>query len=131
MNITDARSSLTGALSQQAERVNDNAEKIARVGLNSQPNEAPKPSDRSVDKVEISAAARQAQTAANEAPVRPEPAQQNTRAVTEAVVAEQNIESVIVDNVQAKQAYNAAATALGVINEMEGSLLEQVANREA
>lgn len=122
--ITDARSTLTDTLSRQADRVNQNAEKIARVGTQSTAKpEAPVRATE--DSVQLSPEARAAQEAGNDVAT-------NTRQepTADVAVTEQNIASVLVDNIQAETAYKAAAETLKMVDNMEGALLEQIRNRE-
>ena len=128
--INDARSTLTGALNQQSERINDNAQRIASIGTNTtQQTQAPAAPTRSTDTVQISAEARVAQeverTAGTQPPVGGTPQPQ-----AEVQVAEENIAAVIVDNIQAETAFRAAAATLTQVNDLEGSLLERIADRE-
>ncbi len=128
MTITDARSTLTDALNRQSERVNDNAQRIARVGTEATERAAP---PRSSDNVQISAEARAAQgVERTEAPeVRTERLVQAS-AASDVQVAEENIAAVLVDNIQAEAAFRAAAETLRTVNELEGSLLERLENRQ-
>ena len=102
----NARSTLTNALSKQSDRVEKNAQKIAEVGTKPAPKEAPK-TEAPTDSVEISADAQSVQAASD-----------------------QNLASVIVDNKQAENAYKAAASALKVVDEMDGAVLDLVADRK-
>jgi len=129
MTITDARSTLTDALNRQSERVNENAQRIAEVGTNINTERATPP--RSADNVQISPEARAAQEVERtEAPeVRTERLVQQS-AASDVQVAEENIAAVLVDNIQAEAAFRAAAETLQAVDELEGSLLERLENRQ-
>lgn len=129
MTITDARSTLTDALNRQSERVNENAQRIARVGTDINTERAAPP--RGTDNVQISSEARAAQEIERaEAPeVRTERLVQQS-AASDVQVAEENIAAVLVDNIQAEAAFRAAAETLRTVNDLEGSLLERLENRQ-
>jgi|GEM_PF-2548749 len=128
MTITDARSTLTDALNRQSERVNDNAQRIARVGTETTERAAP---PRSSDNVQISPEARAAQGVERaEAPEARTERLVQASAASDVQVAEENIAAVLVDNIQAEAAFRAAAETLRTVNELEGSLLERIENRQ-